>query len=194
MTSVATAIGLHEIRMRWGWFLALGILLIGVGFFALTFTPAATLGTVLVLGWLVAFSGVLEGVFAFHARRWTGVLLHVLGCVLGIFLGLMVVTHPVAGALAWTLLFASYFTVIGIFRTIAALHLKYKGWGWAVFDGLVTFVLGILLWLDWPASAIWFIGFALGIAMILRGWTMIMFAFAIRSLNRSALSLSQQVG
>jgi len=72
-----------------------------------------------------------------------GVLLHVLGAVLGILVGLIVVTHPVAGALAWTLLFAAYFTVIGIFRTIAAIQLKYQSWGWAVFDGIVTLVLGL---------------------------------------------------
>jgi uncharacterized membrane protein HdeD (DUF308 family) len=99
----------------------------------------------------------------------------------------MEVTHPVAGALAWTLLFAAYFTVIGIFRTIAAIQLKYQSWGWAVFDGIVTLVLGLLLWAEWPASAIWFLGFALGITLILRGWAMVMFALAVRALTRRVL-------
>jgi uncharacterized membrane protein HdeD (DUF308 family) len=42
-------------------------------------------------------------------------------------------------------------------------------------------VLGLLLWAEWPVSAIWFLGFALGVALILRGWTMVMFALAVRA-------------
>jgi hypothetical protein len=48
----------------------------------------------------------------------------------------------VAGALAWTLLFASFLTVIEGFRLIAAISLKFPHWGWAVFDGVVTWDLG----------------------------------------------------
>lgn len=106
---------------KWGWFLVLGILLIVLGAVALVFTPAATLASVLILGWLMFLSGIVEGIDAFHARRWSGVLLHVAGAVLGILVGLLVVTEPLAGALAFTLLFACFFTVIGLFRIIAAI-------------------------------------------------------------------------
>jgi uncharacterized membrane protein HdeD (DUF308 family) len=116
-------------------------------------------------------------------RRWAGVFLHLVGGVLGVLVGLLVVTHPVAGALAWTLLFASFFTVIGIFRTIAAVRLKFPFWGWAVFDGVVTTVLGLVLWVSWPWSGLWFLGVALGIALILRGWSYVMLSIAARSLS-----------
>jgi uncharacterized membrane protein HdeD (DUF308 family) len=178
MSSPALLTHLHH---RWGWFLALGIILIVLGIIALVYTPAATLATVLVLGWLMFFSGIVEAVHAFQARAWTGVLLHVAGGALGIFVGLLVVTHPIAGALAWTLLFASFLTVIGLFRTIAAVWLRYRSWGWALFDGIVTLVLGLMLWAGLPWSGLWFLGFALGIALMLRGWSNVMFAFAIRS-------------
>lgn len=181
MSTAASLIGLEQVRHRWGWFLALGMILIALGILSLAFVPAATLASVLVLGWLMFASGIIEGVCAFYARGWGGIMLHILGAVLGILTGLLVVTHPVAGALAWTLLFAAYFTVVGLFRTIAAIHLKYRSWGWAVFDGIVTVVLGLLLWAEWPVSAIWFLGFALGVALILRGWTMVMFALAVRA-------------
>jgi len=188
MSASAALIGLEQVRPRWGWFLALGIILIGIGAIALVFTPAATLGSVFVLGWLMVAGGILEGIYALSVRGWGGVLLHVLGAVLGIVVGLLVMTHPVAGALVWTLLFAAYFTVIGIFRTIAAIQLKYQSWGWAVFDGIVTLVLGLLLWAEWPASAIWFFGFALGITLILRGWAMVMFALAVRAFTHTLLT------
>ncbi len=40
---------------------------------------------------------------------------------IGILIGLLIVTRPVAGALVWTLLFASFFTVIGLLRLVAAI-------------------------------------------------------------------------
>jgi uncharacterized membrane protein HdeD (DUF308 family) len=174
----------EEIRHKWGWFLAMGILLIVLGIIALVYTPAATLATVLVLGWLMFFSGIVEAVHAFHARGWRHVLVHVAGSVLGILIGLLVVTHPVAGALGWTLLFSSFLTVIGVFRAVAAISFRYGSWGWAVVDGIVTLVLGLLVWAGMPGSGFWFLGLALGIALILRGWSTMMFAFAVRSFDR----------
>jgi uncharacterized membrane protein HdeD (DUF308 family) len=180
MATTRIPVHFEHLGHRWGWFLALGILLIVLGTVALVFTPAATLASGLILGWLIFFSGIVEAVHAFQARGWGGVLLHVAGAALGILVGLLVVTHPLAGALGFTLLFASFFTVIGLFRLIAAIWLRYRSWGWAALDGVVTLVLGVLLWAGMPWSGLWFLGFALGIALILRGWSNIMFAVAVR--------------
>ena len=103
MSTPALFADLSKLDHRWGWFLALGILLLALGIVALVYTPAATIASVLVLGWFMFLSGIVEAVHAFHARRWGGVFLHVAGGALGVLIGLLVVTHPVAGALAWTL-------------------------------------------------------------------------------------------
>jgi len=153
-----------------------------LGTVALVIMPAATLGTILVMGWLLVISGIMETIQSFRVRKWGGLFLHLTGGVLGVLVGLLVVTHPVAGAVAWTLLFASFFTVIGMFRLIAALTLKFPNWGWAVFDGVVTLALGVLLWVEWPWSGLWFLGLAVGVSLILRGWAYVMFALAIRNL------------
>jgi len=172
----------EKFHHRWGWYLALGIALVILGVIAFFLVPAATLATVLVLGWLMVISGVIECVYAFRVRGWGGVFLHLVGGILGVLVGLLVVTHPIAGALAWTLLFASFFTVIGIFRIVAAAKLKFPLWGWAVFDGVVTTLLGLVLWLSWPWSGLWFLGFALGVSLILRGWSYVMLSIAARTL------------
>ena len=192
MTTPQFPVSINDLGHKWGWFLVLGILLILLGIAALVFTPAATLASVLILGWLMFFSGIVEAVDAFQARGWGGVLLHVAGGALGIFIGLLIVTRPVAGALAWTLLFASFFTVIGLLRIVAAVLLRYRSWGWAVFDGIVTLVLGLLIWAGMPWSGLWFLGFALGISLLLRGWSSVMFALAIRGIAR-ALTLHPAV-
>jgi hypothetical protein len=48
-------------------------------------------------------------------RRWQGVFLHLIAGLLGILVGFLIVTHLIAGALAWTPLFAAFFTVLGFF-------------------------------------------------------------------------------
>jgi len=182
MTATLVIADGDSLRHKWGWFLALGILLVLLGTIALIIMPAATIATVMVLGWLMVFSGVFEGIHALQVRGWRGVLLHLVGGLVGVVLGLLIVTRPVAGALAWTMLFASFFLVVGIFRMLAAIRMKFPHWGWAAFDGAVTFLLGALLWVDWPWSGLWFLGLSIGISLILRGWSYVMLAFALRSL------------
>jgi len=176
----------NEIRHTWGWLLALGICMIVLGVVALAIAPADTIGTLIVVGWLLVLSGIFEAVHGFEARRSHSMFLHLIGGVLGGLVGLLVVTHPAAGALAWTLLFASFLTVIGLFRIIAAAKLKLPHWGWSVFDGSITLLLGLLVWAEWPWSAMWFIGMAVGISLLLRGGSYVMFALALRSLPVAA--------
>ena len=192
MTTGALLLEMDDLRRKWGWLFVLGISMVILGTVALFIAPAATLGTVLVLGWLLVVSGVVEAIQSFRVRKWGGVFLHLIGGVLGVLVGLLVVTHPVAGALAWTLLFASFFTVIGMFRLVAAIRLKFPNWGWAAFDGAVTLLLGLMLWMDWPASGLWFLGFAVGVSLILRGWSYVMFAIAVRALPVAIASSIRQ--
>ncbi|HWR35416.1 MAG TPA: HdeD family acid-resistance protein [Clostridia bacterium] len=186
MNSTSMLMELGYLRHNWGWFLALGIIQIVIGIVALGFMPAATIGTVLVFGWLMLVGGIVEAVYAFRSRGGGGFLLHLAGAVLGVLIGLLVVTHPVAGALAWTLLFASLFTVGGLFHVIAAASLRYPKWGWSVFDGAITLLLGIMLWAEWPVSGFWFLGLALGVSLVLRGWSHVMFALAVRKVKSQA--------
>src|SRR5436305_640950 len=132
--------------------------------------------------WILALSGILEAVHGFQVRSSHSLFLHLAGGVLGVLIGLLIVTHPVAGALAWTLLFASFFTVVGLFRLVAAIRLKFPNWGWAAFDGTVTTLLGILVGAGWPWSGLWFLGFAGGLSLVLRGLSGVMFALTIRSI------------
>jgi uncharacterized membrane protein HdeD (DUF308 family) len=182
MITMPLLLEIEALRNKWGWLLALGIAMIILGVVALAVIPIATVAAVIVLGWVMIVSGIVEAIHAFQVRGWGGVFLHLIGGVLGILIGLLVITHPLAGALGWTLLFAAFLTVIGIFRTVAAISLKFPNWGWAVFDGVVTLGLGILVWAAWPWSGLWFLGLSAGISLLLRGWTYVMFSLAIRHL------------
>ena len=99
MVTTLLSIEVENLQRRWGWFLALGIMMVVLGTIAFLIIPAATVGTVFVLGWLLVVSGIIEAIHAFRVRRWGGAVLHLIGGILGVLVGLLVVTHPVAGAL-----------------------------------------------------------------------------------------------
>jgi uncharacterized membrane protein HdeD (DUF308 family) len=175
----------QELHAHWGWLLALGLITLLLGIVALFMVPIATVAAVLILGWLMVLGGAIEAIHAFRVRGWRGASLHLLAGILGILIGLLIVTHPVAGAMAWTLLFASFFTVIGAFRVITAARLRFRLWGWVALDGTITLLAGIILAIEWPWSGYWFMGLALGISMLLRGWSYVMFSLALRSVPRA---------
>ena len=183
MNANPEVLDIQRVYPRWGWLLLLGILLMFLGTAAFFLIPAATLGTVMVLGWLMTISGVIEAFHAFFVHRWSGFFLHLIGGILGVLVGLLVVTHPFAGALTLTLLFSVFFCVVGLFRLIASATLRFSHWAWAFLDGAIALALGLLLWLQLPWSGLWFLGLALGLSLVFRGWTYVMLSVAVRRLE-----------
>jgi len=171
--------GMDEIRNSWGWFLGLGILLMLLGAVCIIGDVTATFATVLFFGWLLLISGIVALVQAFSTRNWSGFFLHLLSALFRGFTGYLLVRYPLAGAASLTLILASFFVVTGIFRAIAAGTLKFPRWGWAVFSGIVSVVLGVVLLAQMPVSSIWFIGFAIGVDLIFDGASLIGFGTAI---------------
>jgi uncharacterized membrane protein HdeD (DUF308 family) len=101
-----------------------------------------------------------------------------LGFVLDLVVGAILLSNPAVGAL--TLVLAVFFLVGGLMRAFGALSSEVPHRAWAVLDGAIAALLGILLWVHWPVSGLWFIGFAIGIELILRGWAWVMLALALR--------------
>ena len=181
------AAGIEEIRSSWGWFLALGILFILLGTVCVIGNVSATFATVLVFGWMLLFSGIFALVHAFRTHSWQGFLLSLLSALFRGFTGYLLIRYPLAGAASLTLILASFFIVGGLFRAIGAGMLKFPRWGWSVFSGIVSLVLGIMLLAQMPVSSVWFIGFAIGVDLICDGASLIGFATAIHSLPSLAL-------
>jgi uncharacterized membrane protein HdeD (DUF308 family) len=171
---------LVALRQHSGWLLVLGIVLIGLGTIAIGSAVAVTLASVIVLGVLLAVAGVIEVAHAFRVRPWSGALLHLLAGLLSVVAGFLMTTKPLAGSLSLTVLLAAYFLVSGAFRVAAALSVDLPQRGLAIFGGVVSFVLGLLVWSELPGSALWLIGTFLGIDLILRGWWAISLSFALR--------------
>jgi uncharacterized membrane protein HdeD (DUF308 family) len=56
-----------------------------------------------------------------------------------------------------------------------------QGWGWVLFDAIVTILLGILIWAHWPWNSAWVVGTLFGISIFISGVTRLMVSLAVRS-------------
>lgn len=112
---------------------------------------------------------------------------HILIAGLYLLAGIMLITKPLAGSMAITALLAASFIVIGLLRIIMSFQMKGFGlaWGWVLLAGVVSLVLGAMIFFQWPASALWFIGLIVAIEMIFHGWAYVMIALAIKSMQKS---------
>jgi uncharacterized membrane protein HdeD (DUF308 family) len=173
---------IQEIAQHWKWFLGLGIVSIILGTFALGSSVLVTLASVVLFGWILLLMGGIEVGHAFWQRQWGGFFLHLVNGILSIVVGFLLATSPSASAVVLTLLLAMFFMAGGLFRIFTALMMRFPSWGWRLLNGIVTLVLGILIWNRWPVSGLWVIGLFVGIDLIFAGWSSVMLALAARRL------------
>jgi uncharacterized membrane protein HdeD (DUF308 family) len=54
------------------------------------------------------------------------------------------------------------------------------GSSWVLVDGIITLLLGLMIYLQWPSSTAWAIGILVGVSMIISGVTRVMLSLAVR--------------
>jgi uncharacterized membrane protein HdeD (DUF308 family) len=178
----------------WPWLVGIGVAWIVLGALALLFLGLTTVMAVAAVGVLLIIAGIAEIVHSFAAQRWGGLLWHLMVGLLAGVLGLMLFLNPTAGALALTLLAAAYLLLAGAFRIVGALVQRYPKWDWAVLGGIISLLLGVFIWVQWPVSGLWAIGLFIGIDMILNGGAMIGEGMSARNINQAGGTPAQQPG
>ena len=166
-----------------GWIIFAAITSLVIGTAAVIYTGTATIASVVFFGWLLMVAGVMQTVNAFQVRTWSGFFLYLLDGIIRTVVGALLVIYPDAGAQSITLLLSLYFIVAGLFKTFGSIALQFPSWGWSVASGVVSVALGVMLAMQWPTSATWFIGFAVGLDLILYGWALLMFAAAVKKVS-----------
>src|SRR5271166_1771389 len=159
------------------------ILLVAFGFLAIALPFATSWGVVVVIAWLIVFSGGFQFIHAFQSKGIGSVVWKLLVAILYLIVGIYFLLNPLLGVAAFTLALAFFFVLEGVFDLVAYFQTRGNpGSGWILFDGIVTLILGLLVWRQWPSSSLWVIGTLVGISMIMTGTTRLMLSFAARRL------------
>ena len=173
---------MERVKQNSGTVITIGVVLLIFGILAIASPLVAGLSIAITIGILLILGGIGQLFFAFTASSFgKGIWNFVLGT-LTVLIGIAMVAQPDAALATLTLFLAAYFIVIGIFEIIWAFQVKpVKGWGWTLFSGIISLLLGIMIWSEFPLSGVWAIGTLVGIKLIFSGWMMIAFGGAAKS-------------
>ena len=177
------AFDFEEIKRFWLFFVIVGLVIALFGFIVSGTAIAATKVFTALFGIMLIVAGFVETVHAFLRGRWGGFLLDLLAGILYVVAGFMIVANPGASAIALTLIIAMFLIIIGIFRLVTGMMLLLPHRGWVILSGVISLLLGIAIWRQWPFSGLWVIGLFVGIEMIFNGLSLVMLGFSARKLE-----------
>ena len=172
------------IRKNAGLTVVSGIILLIAGALAILSPFVAGVSITILGGAMLAVSGIGQCVLAFKTGAFgRGLMVFIVGVLMAIA-GFYMMNQPVAGLATLTIILMSYLLATGVLEIIVAFQLKpADGWGLELFNGIVTLLLGIMLWRQFPLSGAWAIGVLFGIKMIFSGGV---FVFIGRSVKKMA--------
>lgn len=151
-----------------------GCLSILAGILAFANPLVATLTAEQVAGWGFLIVGVLQIFSAFRQVSWGGRIWVLLVGVLMVLLGIDLLANPFEGVLTLTLAVAALFLVAGILRIVLAFGLRGTGAFWLVLlSGAVSVILAVMIFGNFPASALSILGILLAVELISNGISII---------------------
>ena len=169
------------ITEKWGWFLALGIVLVVAGLAAIAFPFLSTIAAKIMLGWLFLIGGVVMILHAFNAPGWKGFIWELLIGILYLVAGAYLSFFPLTGLVTLAILLAALFIAEGVAEVIMAFQVRpHEGWGWLLLSGIAALAVGVMIGMDLPGSATWALGLLVGINLIFSGWSYVFLALAGR--------------
>jgi len=165
----------------------MGITLILLGILAVATPAVAGKTVVMVIGIVMLLAGGVQLVSGFRGDSLSNKLGPIILGALALLCGLGLLSEPLFGMVYITLLLAIFFAVEGVWKIITAFSYRpARGWLAFLTSGVLTLVLGLLIWNEWPISGIWAIGVLVGINLLMTGFSLVMVASTIRGLKRLA--------
>jgi uncharacterized membrane protein HdeD (DUF308 family) len=171
-----------EADRKWGWYLALGVLLVLLGGFASSMAVLTTLLSIAMLGWIMLAAGAGLILLSFLTGKWSGFLLTLAAGALSAVTGIAMLNNPFSSAAAITLMVGTILIGTGIYRSAASIVMRFPNWAWSVLSGFASFVLGALLVGSWQVASLYLLGLYVGFDLIFHGLSWIMFSLRVHRL------------
>jgi uncharacterized membrane protein HdeD (DUF308 family) len=164
-----------------------GIIMLVCGILAIGSPLVAGMSVTVVVGVMLLVGGISQCFLAFQAGAFgKGLLIFVVGALTAVA-GYYVFSQPLAGLASITLFLAAYFVVAGISELIGAFQVRpAEGWGLMLFGGIVTLLLGIMIWRQFPLSGAWAVGVLFGIKLVVGGGSLIVIGRSVRGAAKEA--------
>ena len=173
------------VRLHWQLFLAQGVIMVILGVLAVIWPEISTIAVDIYVGWLFLLSGIVGIASMFLAQNVQAFLWSLLTAALSLFVGIVLLWHPVEGAVSLTLVLIAFFIVEGVFQIVASLSYRDvfpDSWGWMLASGIVDLLLAGLIIKGWPSTAAWALGLIVGINLVTSGAAIVMVALAGKNL------------
>lgn len=172
------------------WWLVLlrGIFMVIFGIIALVSPGIALLTLVWVFGFYAILDGIAALVIGIRTRGEAHWVWTIVQGVVSVLAGVIALIWPGVTALALLFVVAFWAIMLGIGEIGGAFSSRRRGsntWGWTLAAGILNVVFGILL-LTWPASGILTLVWLVGIFTLVGGVALILLAFRVRSMVKSA--------
>ncbi|MFQ6548747.1 HdeD family acid-resistance protein [Aestuariibius sp. 2305UL40-4] len=162
-------------------FTIFGIVLIVIGTLAILFPFLGSIFVKVTVGWFLLLSGAITLYAAFQTKTWNSAILNGLIGLLHLVAGAWLAFSPTGGLIALTFLLGIVFGLQGGVETAMALQNRgHKGWGWLLASGIASLVLGLLLILGLPGTAVWALGIFAGINFVTTGIAFVALARGVR--------------
>lgn len=108
--------------------------------------------------------------------------------------GVYLILHPVLAVASLTLVLASLFLIEGVLDIVLFVKMRSVGGStWVLLDGIITLLLGLMIYMQWPSSSAWAIGTLVGVSMIISGVTRVMMSLAVRKAAQTVSSPSSSL-
>jgi uncharacterized membrane protein HdeD (DUF308 family) len=161
----------------------LGVITIILGLCAIAAPLMTGLSVVTLVGLIVIAAGVMRMIWAFGAGSFgRGLLAFAIGGLI-LLCGIALVTDPLIASGFLTLIIAFCLIADGVAEILGALRLgSGSGRGWMLVGGIVSIVLGVMIWRQYPLSGGWAIGILLGVRLLFAGIAMMTGGSAARKI------------
>lgn len=151
--------------------IAFGAMLLIFGMFAVMAPMFTGIATTVLIGFLLISAGVVKTVYAFKAESFGRGVFRFLFGGLTIVVGVVTLMTPRESLALLTIMLAGYFVASGVIEIVLAFKLRpEEGWGWGLFGGIVSILLGAFLFMQWPMSGLWAVGIYVGVRLFTHGW------------------------
>ena len=167
------------------WLYVLGSLTILLGIAGSFMSVTMTFVSILFMAVILFVSGIAQIVEVFTAEGWKSKVLAGFMSAVYFIGAACIYLYPGASAVWFTLFIAAFLVVAGIFRVGFGIWTRkeLEGWGWVVFSGIISVILGILVFAQWPVSGLWVIGLFVSIELIMQGISMIVAGKAVKEVE-----------